>query len=402
MDTSSSTDTRPGRLVRQGRGNATYWAFVPGPLPPTLVLDLEVVRALDAASRAVGELSGLARSLPNPFLFVNPLIRREAVASSRIEGTEADLDDLYALEAGQHIPPGMAAKAGQDLREVLNYVTALDHGLRRLSGFPLSLRLIREIHGLLMGGVRGEHGAPGEFRRSQNWIGPPGCTLSEATYVPPPVSEMQECLGALESYLHTPHDYPSLVRLALVHYQFEAIHPFVDGNGRIGRLLVSLLAVHWGLVPQPLLHVSSYFEQRRPDYYDGLLAVSTRGAWREWVLLFLNAVRAQATDTNRRVKRLQDLQVRWQERIRHARASASLVSLVDRLFETPLLTVRSAQRALDLRTHRGAKLNVDKLLDYGILRLWGQQSGESVYTADEIFEVLRQEPPDPDDTEPAD
>lgn len=402
MDVSAFTDTAPGRVVKQGRGQAAYYAFLPAPLPPVLELDLSLVRGLDEAARAVGELSGLAHALPNPYLFVRPMVRREAVASSRIEGTEADLSDVYAFEAAQQVLPGMPARSEAEIREVLNYVLALDHGLQRLRELPLSLRLIREMHELLMGGVRGEHGTPGEFRRTQNWIGPPGCTLNEATYVPPPVPEMTEALGAFETYLHAPHDYPPLLRLALIHYQLETIHPFIDGNGRIGRLLVSLLAVHWGLVPQPLLHVSSYFEQHRTEYYDHLLAVSRRGAWQAWVLLFLDAVRQQASDTNVKVKQLQDLQARWQEKIRHVRASASLVALVDHLFETPLLTVRRAQEVLDLQTHRGAKLNIDKLVDHGILRLQGREGGEGLYVADDILRVLTGESPEAHDTEVAD
>ena len=195
MDMSTFTDGKPGRLLKQGRGQTAFWAFVPSPLPPDLDLDLGLARGLDEASRAVGELAGLARAIPNPYLFVRPLVRREALASSRIEGTQADLSDLYAFEAGQRILPGMVARDEHDVHEVLNYVRALDHGLQRLGEFPLSLRLVREMHGLLMSGVRGEHGTPGEFRRSQNWIGPPGSTLNEATYVPPPVDQMTACLS---------------------------------------------------------------------------------------------------------------------------------------------------------------------------------------------------------------
>ena len=389
MDTSAFTDGKPGRLVKQGRGAAAYSAFVPHPLPPNLDLDLELARSLDEASRAVGELAGLARAIPNPYLFVRPLVRREALASSRIEGTQADLSDLYAFEAGQRILPGMAARSEDDVREVLNYVRALDHGLQRLGEFPLSLRLIREMHGLLMSGVRGEHGTPGEFRRSQNWIGPPGSTLNEATYVPPPVDQMTACLSALESYLHAPDDYPPLVRLALIHYQVEAIHPFIDGNGRIGRLLVSLLAVHWGLVPEPLLHVSSYFERRRPDYYAALLGVTQRGAWREWTMLFLDAVRSEASDTNSKVRLLQELRAGWQDGIRQTRTSAALVTLVDHLFESPVLTVRRVQEVLSMSTHRGAKLNVDKLVERGILRPLGPEGREGqLYVAEAVLQIL--------------
>ena len=234
-----------GRVIRVGQGQSAYWAFVPNPLPPPLTLDTALIRWLSEADRALGELAGLGRALPNPHLLISPFIRREAVLSSRIEGTQADLADLYAFEAGQLALPGFKpAPSEADVREVANYVRALEYGLERLSTLPVSLRLIREVHARLMEGVRGESATPGEFRRTQNWIGAPGCTLNEATYVPPPVEEMHAALDAFEKYLHTEDELPPLVRLALIHYQFEAIHPFVDGNGRIGRLLLSLLLVH--------------------------------------------------------------------------------------------------------------------------------------------------------------
>jgi Fic family protein len=274
-----------------------------------------------------GELAGLGRALPNPHLLIAPLVRREAVLSSRIEGTQTDLADLYAYEAGQLALPGLRpAPPESDVREVLNYVRALEFGLERVHSLPVSLRLARELHARLMEGVRGGRATPGEFRRSQNWIGPPGCTLNEADYVPPPVAEMHEALDALEKYLHAQGDYPPLVRLAFIHYQFEAIHPFLDGNGRMGRLLLSLLLVNWDLLPLPLLYLSAYFERYRSGYYDLLMAVSQRGDWREWALFFLRGVAEQARDAITRIKGLQDLQIAWRERLTQARLDAAVAS----------------------------------------------------------------------------
>jgi Fic family protein len=371
-----------GKLIKVGHGDAAYFAFVPNPLPPELSLDMEWIRALSDADRALGELAGLGRAMPNPHLLVRPFIRREAVLSSRIEGTQADIADLYAYEAGQTPAPE------SDVREVFNYVQALEYGLERLNSLPVSLRLMRELHERLMEGVRGERATPGEFRRSQNWIGRPGCTLNDAAYVPPPVPEMQESLRALEKYLHSDCAYPPLVRIGLIHYQFEAIHPFLDGNGRIGRLLISLLLAHWDLLPLPLLYLSAFFERYRQDYYDLLLAVSERGAWREWLLFFLRGVAEQAKDANQRAKRLQDLQLEWRERLMQARASTLLLRLADSLFISPVVTIPEAQRILGVSQYHSARRNVEKLVKAGILQQRGESSYGKTYIAAEILQAV--------------
>ena len=280
MDAERFRRSPSGRLEQVGLGPATYWAFFPNPLSPPLHWDSELVHMLSEAARALGQLAGLGRALPNPHLLIRPFIRREAVLSSRIEGTRTDLPLLYAYEAGQLTLRGLEPTAPEaDTREVLNYVHALEYGLDRLHTLPISLRLLREVHEKLMQGVRGEQATPGEFRRSQNWIGPPGCTLNDATFVPPPPTELMDSLSAFESYLHGADSLPPLVRLALIHYQFEAIHPFIDGNGRIGRLLITLLLVHWESLPLPLLYLSAYFERRRDEYYRLQLEVSASGSW---------------------------------------------------------------------------------------------------------------------------
>jgi Fic family protein len=379
-----------GRIINIGRGDAAYRAFVPHPLPPALDFDAEMVRALSEADRALGELAGLGRAIPNPHLLIGPFIRREAVLSSRIEGTQADIADLYAYEAGQPALPGRKpAPPESDVREVLNYVRAMEYGLERLHTLPVTLRFIRELHERLMEGVRGGRATPGEFRRSQNWIGSPGCTLNEAAYVPPPVPEMTDALYAYEKYLHAENDHPPLARLAFIHYQFEAIHPFLDGNGRIGRLLISLLLAHWNLLPLPLLYLSAFFERRRQDYYDLLLGVSARGAWREWTLFFLRGVAEQSRDANSRAKRLQDLQIEWRQRLSQGRASALPLRLMDSLFEAPSLTIPQAQRILNV-TYMSARGNVEKLVQAGILRQMGEGSYGKVFVAEDIIKITEE------------
>jgi Fic family protein len=247
--------------------------------------------------------------------------------------------------------------------------------------------LMRELHERLMEGMRGEQATPGEFRRSQNWIGRPGCTLTDAEYVPPPAPEMLTALDPLEKYLHGENAYPPLMRLAFIHYQFEAIHPFLDGNGRIGRLLISLLLVNWNLLPLPLLYLSAYFERRRQAYYDLLLAVSERGAWREWVMFFLRGVTEQAIDANNRAKRLQDLQSEWRQRLMQARASALPLRLVDSLFDSPVLSISQAQSILGV-TYHSARRSVERLVQVGILRQQKEAAYGKTFVANEIFQIV--------------
>lgn len=377
-----------GVLVRQGQGEASYRAFVPHLLPPKLDYEAALVRALSEADRALGELAGLGRTMPNPQLLIRPFIRREAVLSSRIEGTQADVSDVYAYEAGQTSSSGArTAPSEADVREVLNYIHALEYGLERIHSLSLSLRLLRELHERLMAGVRGDAATPGEFRRSQNWIGPPGCTLNPARFVPPPVPEMHGALDAFEKYLHQEDEYPPLVRLAFIHYQFEAIHPFLDGNGRIGRLLLSLLLVHWDMLPEPLLYLSAYFERRRQEYYDHLLVVSEGSAWHGWVLFFLRGVAQQARDAVVRAKRLQDLQQEWRQHLIQTQARSALLLLADQLFITPFLTVPQAQQILGM-TYPSAKANIDRLVEAGILQRWVDNTYSKMFAAEKILHAV--------------
>jgi Fic family protein len=393
MDADRFRHSPTGRLVKVEHEQAAYWAFVPQPLPPVLPWDKEWVNALSNADRALGELAGLGRTMPNPHLLIGPLMRREAVLSSRIEGTQADLADLYTYEASQLPLPGPKPSPHEsDLREVLNYVRALEYGRERVSALPVSLRLIRELHSRLMAGVRGKQATPGEFRIRQNYIGPLGCAVQDATFVPPPVPEMHEALDAFEQYLHVEDDYPPLVRLALIHYQFEAIHPFEDGNGRIGRLLLSLLLVNWKLLPLPMLYLSAYFERYRQSYYDLLLAVSERGAWCEWLRFFLRGVAEQAQDAIAKAKQLQDLQLEWRQRLTQARASAMLLRLADSLFESPMLTIPQAGKILGI-SYPAAQRNIAKLVEANILQQTSESTYGKTFRATEVLRIVGEREP---------
>jgi Fic family protein len=373
---------RPGTLVRIGPGQ---WAFVPARLPPQLDIDWRLASLLAGAQHGLGALSGYAGNLPNPHLLINPFVRREALSSSRIEGTQASMSDLLLLEATDK-------PSHEDVLEVRNYVRALDRGLSRLGEFPVSLRLIRELHATLMKGVRGAQLTPGEFRRTQNWIGPAQCTLEDATYVPPPVPQMLECLHDLETHLHEQSELPYLIRLALLHYQFEAIHPFLDGNGRVGRLLITLLLCHAGLLTQPLLYLSSYFERHRDEYYRHLLAVSQGGAWREWIEFFLTGIIEQALDAGWCAHRLQELWQEYHTQFKSARSSALTLKLIDSLFETPMLTIPKAAELLHV-TPRAAALNIQKLVDARLLRELPRQGRLRIFLAPGVLEVSQSSRP---------
>jgi len=380
MQPSDFTEGKSGRLVNHARG---YWAFVPDPLPPRLELTWELAAEISAAERGLSELAGLTRTLPNPHLLIRPFMKREAVLSSRIEGTEASLSDLFQFEASKR-----RLLVLSDVREVQNYVKALEFGLKRLEELPISKRLLKEMHAELMRSVRGGQQAltPGEFRTSQNWIGAGGCTLSDAKFVPPPPEDMMDALSDLEKFLHAPSKLPLVVRLALVHYQFEAIHPFVDGNGRIGRLLITLLLCAEKALPQPMLYLSAYFERNRTEYYRLLLAVSQTGSWTEWVSYFLRGVTEQANDAIRRAEKLLRLWQGYREVFQSARSSALLPKLVDQLFNQPYLTVTQAADLLKV-SYRAADLNVKKLVDAGILKDQGGAYNR-VFVASQVMEIL--------------
>lgn len=369
----------PGKRIRCPGG---YQAFVPDPLPPKIEWTPELVRSLSDADRLIGHLAGEGGRLPNPHLFMRPFVQREAVLSSRIEGTQATLGELLAAEAG-----AVVERSPEDLREVANYVVALEYGIWRLRRLPLSLRLIREVHERLLKGVRGGRATPGKFRRSQNWIGPGGCTLTNATYVPPPVNELMNCLGEWEKFLHSTA-LPPLIQVALAHCQFEAIHPFLDGNGRVGRLLITLFLVDREILPTPLLYLSAFFEASRREYYDRLSGVTQRGEWGAWLQYFLNGVARQSEDALSRAKRINRLLADWRLAVAGVSSKTPLL-LVDRLAGNPFLTVKKAATEMSV-AFTTAQRAVKRLENLGIIVEVSQGKRDRVYCAKSLLEILEE------------
>ena len=377
MDAALFKSSSSGKVVRATGG---YWTFVPSPLPPDLEWNTALVSRISRADLAVGTLSGLGETLPNPHLLIYPFIRREAVLSSRIEGTQSSLSDLLLFEATQ-------IEKQKDVKEVQNYVRAVEYGLKRLNDLPLSLRFIRELHEILMDGVRGEHATPGEFRQSQNWVGDSGATLNEATFVPPSVPEMQGCLDQLEKFLHSDTELPPIVQAAMIHYQFETIHPFLDGNGRIGRLLVTLFLCQKNVLTKPLLYLSAFFERYRQEYYKLILKVSQIGAWKEWIGFFLKAVTEQSEDAVSRSRHLLELLRNYSQIAREKRLTPTAIQLVELIFMKPVLNAKTVQEFLNV-SYPSAQNAISSLEEAGILiEVTGRRRAKA-YSANDILKVL--------------
>lgn len=375
MDRSRFTKKASGSIVKAPEG---YPAFVPDPAPRQLELSDASLAALDEASNHLGVLQGIGRQIRNPHLLITPYMSREAVLSSRIEGTQTTMSDVYAADLDQQ-----ELVQAADVREVRNYRAAHRLGLR--SKLPLSLRLIRSLHRRLMKGVRGHDRHPGEFRTYQNFIGAP--TGAEANYVPPPVPQMRTLLDDLEKFLYEDSLRP-LVQAAVVHYQFEAIHPFGDGNGRVGRLLIPLFLQDRGLLPQPLLYLSAFFERSRSDYYEMLFRVSAHGDWNGWIFYFLTGVSMQAQEAADLADRLLALHNRYREKLQAKRVTANVLALIDALFENPLMYTSRAQTLLDVSAPT-ARTAIKTLEDQGILREITDRAWRRIYRADEIYDLLR-------------
>lgn len=365
----------PGRMISHPSG---YRFFLPDPLPPKLTWTAALVHALSDADRFLGQLAGEGAQLSNPHLLIRPFVKREAVYSSRIEGTQATLGELLIAEAG-----GATERSPRDLKEVANYVAALEYGVRRLKTLPLSLRLVREVHEKLMGGLPGSALAtPGRFRKTQNWIGPPGSTLMNAPFVPPPADQLMDHLGPLETFLHD-RTVPPLVNAALAHYQFETIHPFLDGNGRVGRLLIVLFLIERKVLPSPLLYVSAFFEATRRDYYDALSRVRTHADWEGWLLYFFNGVARQSEDALRRSAAINRTLEAWKKKV----DSDALAGILDRLAMNPYVTVSSVADGMGV-AFTTAQRAIDKLLGLKILEPRDQRKRGRVYCAKTILRIL--------------
>lgn len=378
MNKKDFSDTLSGRLFDTPQG---YTAFVPNPLPPSIEFDMGLALALSKADAALSELSGLGGQLPNPHLLISPYVKREAVLSSRIEGTKASLSDLLIDE----IEESSAKRTStDDIKEVRNYVTALEYGIKLLDELPLSLRLIREIHAKLMQGVRGDKATPGEFRTSQNWIGPAGSTPMTAAFVPPPVEEMMQCLGDWEKFLHFRDAIPDLIQCAMMHVQFETIHPFLDGNGRVGRLLVTFFLLERKRLSQPLLYLSAFIDAHKSDYYDLLQRVRTHGEWAPWFRYFLQGVTEIATEAGQQAKELHKLRESYRAQLRD---KPNALGLVDELFINPYMTIGRAVKVLG-KTHPTANTAIKTLEKDGVLKeVSGRQWGR-YYVCPPILEAL--------------
>ena len=319
---------RAGSFIKQPSG---YVSFVPAPLPPdpSIEFDSEMISLLSKADRMLGRLDGVTQTLPDPKLFVAMYVQKEAVLSSQIEGTQASLTDVLELQGKR--------ENNEDIGEVVNYVNAMNYGLNRLEDFPLSLRLIREIHAKLLESGRGSERNPGEFRKTQNWIGPAGSTLKTATFIPPTVPDMIESLNQLELYLYKDDDIPALVKIALIHAQFETIHPFLDGNGRMGRLLITFWLCQRKILSQPLLYLSYYFKQNRTEYYDRLMAIRKKGDWEGWVKYFLRGIAFISEESIETAKRILLLKEECERKLSQYH-NANHLQLLNHLFMSPICT----------------------------------------------------------------
>jgi Fic family protein len=372
------TSNIPGKKVPQGK----YSAFIPDALPPALDWTPQLIRLLSDADRLIGKLAGEGGRLPNPHVLMRPFIRREAVLSSKIEGTQATLRELLAAEAGIAVE-----RSPDDLREVGNYVVALEHGISRLDKLPICVRLIRELHEKLMTDVRGHHATRGEFRKIQNWIGKPGSTPETASFVPPPPDEVEPCLAAWEKFLHE-SDLPPLITIALAHYQFEAIHPFIDGNGRVGRLLITLFLIERQILPTPLLYLSAFFEASRRDYYDGLRGVSERGAWQDWIEYFLLGVARMSEDAVNRAGRINAKLAEWQKSVA-GESTKTPMRVLELLAANPFITAKGCAEKLGV-AFTTAQRAIERLHHLSIVEQAGTAKRDRVYCAKALLEILEE------------
>lgn len=375
-------NVRAGRYLKQAGG---YRAFVPSPLPPkspTLAFDRDMLALLSEGDRSLARLDGVGSILPNPDLFVGTYVRHEAVLSSQIEGTQSTLEDIFEYEVDNKGPA-----LPQDVGEVVNYVHALNGGLSRLGELPLSLRLIREIHAMLMDGARGANRDPGEFRRTQNWIGPANCTLANATFVPPPVPEMHECLDRFERFLHDRKSFPPLIHCGLAHAQFETIHPFLDGNGRVGRLLITFLLCEREILKLPLLYLSVFLKAHRTEYYDRLTAIRDGGDWEGWLKFFLRGVEEVSRAATMTARAILQMRERYRQDLA---TNANAVRLLDYAFQQPIFNVRLAAQSLGC-SYVTAANTIEFLVKKEVLREATGKKRFRIFRFDALLNLFRRQ-----------
>lgn len=376
---------RVGIYVDNLTGEAAYQSFKPNPLPPMpeIEMDEEIVKLLVDANKQLVKLDTASQLISNADLFISMYVRKEALISSQIEGTQCTLDDV--------LDPEVDMNANLDVSDVINYVKATQYALKRLEKFPLCCRLIREVHEVLMEGVRGQDKTPGEFRNSQNWIGPANCSLKDARYIPPNVEDMQNAMSDLEKFINENMDYDPLIRVALIHYQFETIHPFLDGNGRIGRLLILLYLMEQGLLTKPVIYISYFLKKNQIEYYDRISEVRRSGNYEQWIRFFLEAVSKAAIDSLESINRLSDLHDKNIEKLpKTARSKDNLRAVFNYIEQYPIIDIKRTAKELDI-SYNTAATAVKKLVELGILQETTNAARNRVFAYEEYLEILRKD-----------
>jgi Fic family protein len=377
---------RAGRFITQQPGS--FRAFIPAPLPPkpAVRMDAAMQSLLSRADQAVGRLDGVIQTLPNADLFLYMYVRHEAVLSSQIEGSQSTLQDLLALE----LEPERLGLP-DDLEEVVNYVKAMNHGIERLTDLPLSLNLLREIHAELLKSGRGSKKRPGEFRQEQNWLGEENAPITRATFIPPPPAEMKQALHDFENYLHKERQLPDLIHVGLAHAQFETIHPFLDGNGRVGRLLITFLLVYRSVIHRPLLYLSLYLKRHRAEYYDRLMAIREQGDWEGWMRFFLRGVIETSEDATATARAILALRDRHRQLLQDKNVGTSGLRLLEALYMRPMVNVKTVSSMLDVHYVTASKL-VERFQDLGLLVETTGRRRDRVFSYDPYLGLFREEP----------
>ena len=372
-----------GKVVQvDGVNGDQYNVFVPNPLPPKIEFDEELVLILSKAEEKLGKLSGVCLTLPSPNLLIIPYLRKEAIMSTRIEGTRISMQEVLLSEAKEK------EEKTKDAQEVINYINTVNYALTKIENSPINLELIKEMHKVLMENVRGDEKAPGEFREVQNWIGSELSKVSDANFVPPNPEAVPKLMEDLIEYLNTEHNVSVLIRCALMHYQFETIHPFCDGNGRIGRSLITVYLCKKKKIIKPLLYISEFFEKHRLEYNELLLRTGQTGKFENWIKFFLKAVEVQSEDALVRAHKLLDLREAYRKRVQREAQSSDILNIIDYLFSNPFITVKKAQMILDV-TYPTAKKYMEKLAEYEILKETNRLQREKTFVAHEIYEIIK-------------
>ncbi len=378
-------DNRAGKYKKNLAGELQYMSFEPKPLPPVpaVKMDTETISLLSSANRNIGILEGLSEQIPNIELFVYMYVRKEALLSSQIEGTQATLDDV--------LDPKITENKNKDVADVLNYIKASQYALTRLEELPISSRLIKETHKILMKNVRGDERNPGEFRRTQNWIGPAGSTLKTASYIPPNPEDMTQAISDLDKFINMQDEIEPLIKIALIHYQFETIHPFLDGNGRIGRLLINLFLVEKKLLTYETLYISYFFKRNRTEYYDRLMKVRNKGYYEQWVRFFLLAINESAIDSIETIRKMVALHDKNIKLISETgRASKTIFKVFTYLEGNPIIDITKTSIELEMSYNAIANA-VESLIDLRILEQTEDVQRNRVFAYEEYLAILRKD-----------